>query len=119
MVEGAPNGAKFLLGFAFSDLRFGAFTAKGVLPIKLCCPCCRQSIQKDRMPRMGGVECIIETDRYIYIFEFKLDGTAAEALQQIEEKGYAKPYAADTRRLYRIEVSFSSETGTIEEFEIC
>ena len=48
-----------------------------------------------------------------------MDGTAAEALQQIEEKGYAKPYATDTRRLYRIEVSFSSETGTIEEFEIC
>ena len=48
-----------------------------------------------------------------------MDGTAAEALQQIEEKGYAKPYATDTRRLYRIEVSFSAETGTNEEFEIC
>ena len=76
-------------------------------------------VYTEKQQSEGRVDCIIETDRYIYIFEFKLDGTAAEALQQIEEKGYAKPYAADTRTLYRIGVSFSSETGTIEEFEVC
>lgn len=37
----------------------------------------------------GRVDCIVETDHYLYIFEFKLDGTAAEALRQIGEKGYA------------------------------
>ena len=66
----------------------------------------------------GRVDCIVETDRYIYIFEFKLDGTAADALRQIEEKGYARPYLNDPRRLYRIGVSFSSETGTVEEYEV-
>ena len=76
-------------------------------------------VYTEKQQSEGRVDCIIETERYIYIFEFKLDGTAAEALQQIEEKGYAKPYAADTRTLYRIGVSFSSETGTIEEFEVC
>lgn len=67
----------------------------------------------------GRVDCIVETDKYVYIFEFKLDGTAAEALQQIEEKGYALPYLADNRKLYRIGVSFSSETGTVEDWEVC
>lgn len=35
-------------------------------------------------------------------------------MKQIENKGYAKPYAADTRKTWKIGVSFSSETGTIE-----
>jgi hypothetical protein len=60
---------------------------------------------------------IIE-DGYVYIFEFKLDGTADEALQQIEDKGYARPYEADERKLYRIGVSFSSETGTVSDWKV-
>ena len=65
----------------------------------------------------GRVDCIVETPDYIYIFEFKLDGTADEALRQIEEKGYARPYESDNRRLYKIGVSFSSETGTVEDWK--
>ena len=55
---------------------------------------------------------------YICIIEIKLDGPAPEALRQIEEKGYARPYATDSRKLFRIGVNFSSETGTINEFEV-
>ncbi|HIZ84881.1 MAG TPA: ATP-binding protein [Candidatus Coprenecus stercoravium] len=65
----------------------------------------------------GRVDCIVETPKYVYIFEFKLDGTADEALAQIEEKGYARPYAADSRTVHCIGVSFSSETGTVEEWK--
>ena len=54
---------------------------------------------------------------YVYIFEFKLDGTADEALRQIEERGYAKPYGADSRTVFRIGASFASETGTIGEWK--
>ncbi len=64
----------------------------------------------------GRVDCVIETPQFVYIFEFKLDGTAAGALQQIEDKGYAREYEADVRRVLRIGVNFSSETGTIEEW---
>lgn len=65
----------------------------------------------------GRVDCIVETPGYVYVFEFKLDGTAEEALAQIEKKGYARPYVNDPRRIYRIGVGFSSETGTVEEWE--
>ena len=64
----------------------------------------------------GRADCIVETDKYVYIFEFKLDGSAADALQQIEDKGYALPYISDKRTIYKIGCSFSSETGTIEEW---
>ena len=65
----------------------------------------------------GRADCIIETPKYIYIFEFKLDGTAAEALQQIKDRGYAKAYEADSRPKYLVGASFSSKTGTIEEWQ--
>ena len=65
----------------------------------------------------GRVDCIVEVPDYVYIFEFKLDGTAEEALRQIEEKGYARPYEGDKRTLYKIGVSFSSQTGTVEQWE--
>ena len=60
----------------------------------------------------------METPDYVYIFEFKLDGSADDALAQIEEKGYARPYAADSRKLYRIGAVFSSQTGTIAEWKV-
>ena len=65
----------------------------------------------------GRADCIVETPKYTYILEFKLDGTAAEALQQINDRGYAKAYEADPRPIYQIGASFSSKTGTIEEWE--
>ena len=65
----------------------------------------------------GRIDCVLECPGYVYIFEFKLNGTASAALQQIDDKGYALPYAADSRKLYKVGISFSSETGTISEFE--
>lgn len=66
----------------------------------------------------GRADCIIETKNDIYIFEFKLDGTASEALAQIVERGYARPYAADSRCIHLIGASFSSKTGTIDSWEV-
>ena len=66
----------------------------------------------------GRADCIIETPQYVYVFEFKLDGTAEEALQQINDRGYARAYEADPRPIYKIGASFSSKTGTIEEWKI-
>ena len=64
----------------------------------------------------GRVDCVIETPDYIYIFEFKRDGTAQEAIEQINEKGYAREYESDRRKLYKIGCNFSSETGTISDW---
>ena len=74
------------------------------------------TVYTEKVQSRGRVDCIVETPDYVYIFEFKLDGTADEALRQIEEKGYALEYAADSRKIYKIGAVFSSETGTIAEF---
>ena len=66
----------------------------------------------------GRADCIVETDSYIYIFEFKRDGSAEEALAQIATQGYALPYAADERKLFKIGVNFDSEKRTITEWRV-
>ena len=76
------------------------------------------TVYTEKQQSEGRVDCIVETPDYIYIFEFKLDGTADEALQQIEDKGYARPYEADSRKLFKVGIVFSSETGTISEFTV-
>lgn len=76
------------------------------------------TVYTEKQQSEGRVDCIIETPNYIYIFEFKLNGTADEALQQIEAKRYARPYEADGRKLFKVGVVFSSETGTICEFKV-
>ena len=66
----------------------------------------------------GRIDLVLQTDRYIYIMEFKLNGTAEEALRQIDEKQYALPFANDERKLFKIGVNFSSETRNIERWMV-
>lgn len=62
----------------------------------------------------GRADIIVESDNDVYIFEFKLDGTAEEALKQIEEKQYALPYLNDKRSVHKIGVNISSLTRTVD-----
>ena len=64
----------------------------------------------------GRADCILETDKFVYIFEFKVDKSAKEALEQIEERGYAAPYGADKRQLFKIGVNFDSESRSLSEW---
>ncbi|MBD5182061.1 MAG: ATP-binding protein [Bacteroidales bacterium] len=66
----------------------------------------------------GRIDLLIETPEYIYIIELKYDGSPAEALRQIEEKGYARRFAGDARKIFLIGVNFSSVTRRIEGWEI-
>ena len=56
----------------------------------------------------GRIDCKVETRDKIYLFEFKRDDTAEAALAQIDSKDYALPFAADSRKLFKIGVSFDS-----------
>ena len=76
------------------------------------------TVYTEKVQSHGRVDCIVETQDYVYIFEFKLDGIADEAMRQIEERGYAREYESDRRKLYKIGAVFSSETGTIEEWKV-
>ncbi len=66
----------------------------------------------------GRVDCIVETTNDVYIFEFKLDGSADAALDQIERKGYAREYNTSHKHIHLIGCNFSSKTGTIDGWEV-
>jgi hypothetical protein len=66
----------------------------------------------------GRMDMLVKTRDYVYIIEFKLDRSADEALRQLEEKQYAKPFEHDGRQIYKIGVNFSSTTRRMEEWKI-
>ena len=66
----------------------------------------------------GRMDMVIQTPDYVYLFEFKLDKSADEALQQIEDKQYAKPFEHDSRKLYKIGINFSTKTRRMDGWKI-
>ena len=64
---------------------------------------------------IGRADAVVHTTETTYIFEFKLEGTStpAEALAQIEEKGYATPYQKQGKKVIGIGVSFDAEKRNI------
>jgi hypothetical protein len=66
---------------------------------------------------VGKPDIVVKTRKYIYIIEVKLDSTPQVALEQIEAKQYAVPYATDGREIVKLGVNFSSQTRTIDAWE--
>ncbi len=65
----------------------------------------------------GRIDMVASTNRFVYVIEFKLDGTTDEALKQIDEKDYMMPWCADHRKVYKIGIVFSSKTHNISAFD--
>ncbi|MHB9292216.1 hypothetical protein Holit_01311 [Hollandina sp. SP2] len=61
----------------------------------------------------GRIDALVETKKYVYCFEFKLDGTADEALQQIDSKEYLLQWRNRRKVLYKIGINFDSEKRNI------
>ena len=64
----------------------------------------------------GRADAIVQTPKFVYVFEFKLNGTAEEALQQINDKGYAVPFQSDNRQIVKVGVEFSAETRNVNRW---
>ena len=75
-------------------------------------------VQAERTTSNGRIDLLLQTKDYIYIVELKIDNTADAALQQIEDKGYAKPFVNDPRKLFKIGVSFSTADRRIEDWKV-
>ncbi len=72
-----------------------------------------QFVEAEVRSAQGRADAVVKTKDYIYVFEFKLNDTAEEALAQIDEKGYLLPYALDGRTLIKIGVEFSQEKRNV------
>lgn len=75
-------------------------------------------VQTELSTSRGRIDVIIQTNNYIYVIEMKLDGSAEEALAQIETKGYARKFTSDPRKLFKIGINFSSQTRGISEYKV-
>ena len=64
------------------------------------------------------MDILIQTPDYIYILELKINQTADVALQQIEDKDYARPFAGDPRRLFKIGINFSTQTRRFDDWKV-
>ncbi|WP_248404725.1 ATP-binding protein [Butyrivibrio fibrisolvens] len=77
-----------------------------------------QYVRLEQHTNAGRIDCTVETNNYVYLFEFKRDDSADNALKQIDDMHYADTYAADKRTLYKIGVSFDSETRQMAEWKV-
>lgn len=77
-----------------------------------------QFIQSEVRSAIGRADAVVKTRDYIYVFEFKLDGTAEEALKQIDEKEYLIPYISGGCQLVKVGVSFDAEKRNLGEWLI-
>ena len=75
-----------------------------------------QFVQAEVRSARGCADAVLKTKDTIYVFEFKLNGSAEEALQQIDEKGYLITYTLNGKRLVKVEVNFSKETRNVERY---
>ena len=75
-------------------------------------------VEVERHTTNGRMDMVIQTPQYVYIIELKIDQTAAVALQQIEDRGYANAFAGDARKLYKIGINFSSEKKLIDDWKV-
>jgi hypothetical protein len=64
----------------------------------------------------GSIDLVIKTSRYIYIIELKINGSAQEAIEQIDSRNYSAPFANDSREIIKLGIGFAEHTHTIDSF---
>ncbi|GHV72447.1 hypothetical protein AGMMS49928_29400 [Spirochaetia bacterium] len=65
----------------------------------------------------GRIDTLVETKSFVYCFEFKLNGTAEEALAQIDTKDYLLPWTGSDKKLFKVGVVFDAEKRNIGEWK--
>ena len=63
----------------------------------------------------GYADAIIETKKFVWVFEFKFNKSAKAAIRQIREKGYAAQYKGDKRPVTLVGINFRTAKRNIDE----
>ena len=58
---------------------------------------------------------VLKFPEYIYVMELKLDGTAQDALTQIDSHNYTLPFKYDGRKIIKVGINFSSKKRNITD----
>jgi hypothetical protein len=66
----------------------------------------------------GRTDMVILMPDAIYVMELKVGDSARHALEQIDARGYAKPYLADGRKVVKVGIRFDADKHTVDEWEV-
>lgn len=75
-------------------------------------------VQAEYHTSEGRIDLVLQSQKFCYVMEFKLDGTAEDALAQIIDKHYTLPFDSTGRQIVRIGMNFDSNTRNIEKWVI-
>ena len=75
-------------------------------------------VQMEVRTARGRIDMVLQTNTDLYVMELKIDRPAAEALQQIDKKGYLLPFEQSGLRLHKVGISFSTKERTLSEWLI-
>ncbi|MBP3257265.1 MAG: PD-(D/E)XK nuclease domain-containing protein, partial [Bacteroidales bacterium] len=75
-------------------------------------------VEVEKATSNGRIDVLLQTKEYIYIIEIKINDSAEAALQQIEQKAYARRFADDPRGLFKIGIRFSTESRCIDDWKV-
>ena len=73
-------------------------------------------------PTCGGlnansrIDTTIILDEHIYLFEFKIDKTAQDAMDQIHKQKYYEKYLLENKPITLVGANFSSEKKMVEKW---
>lgn len=70
----------------------------------------------EKATNIGRIDMVVETNKMLYIFEFKLNGSAQEALNQIFDTKYYESYQDCGKKIKAVGVNFSSKAKNITEY---
>jgi hypothetical protein len=65
----------------------------------------------------GRIDTLVETKKYVYCFEFKINGSAEDALRQIDTKEYLLPWTGSGKHLFKIGVVFDVDKRNIGDWK--
>ena len=76
------------------------------------------SVRAEVAKHKGRLDLIAETDNFIYLMEFKLDGNSTDVIEQIKNREYAAAYRNATKKVFLVGVNFSKEGRNVESWEM-
>ena len=75
-------------------------------------------VQAELAHYKGRIDLIAQTEDYLYIMEFKMDGSAQAALEQIKTGDYVTPYRNSKKRIFLVGINFSNEERNWEDWVV-
>ena len=106
LLAGMPYNEKGTPEARFQDAAYLLFTLTGFFA------------RMEQRTSDGRIDITLETESYVYIFEFKIDSSAKNAMEQIKEKKYWQPFASTGKEIFLIGANFDTTTRKLSEYVV-